>query len=765
MQSFVLSTFAQYTINKLKLRAASLSLSSTKTSLSVRLLQPGLNACYNSTHHLMTIITSYIAIKETMIHRFILWKNSTNTNVFRSKLNDGFLYINEMKNFNVSEINPYIHDLANLKKPIQVKTFVKDKLNFLNFSSNRQYSTSSSELGILEKQANSNLEDPVVQERFFEKLHEHQHHDIVVERFENVNFYANGECFKIYVEALVNLGMTQDLAEKCLVAIKKHPNLQNEIPQIKDKLNEKINIFSNKSYENNTKKIYSNAINSLAGDKNKPIHVVVQEATNFDFWKVFRKAGFTLFYIFFIFTFLSLILENSGLIKGNQQQNNYESDQTSTVKFEDVQGADEAKEELQEIVDFLKNPQKFVQLGGKLPKGVLLVGPPGTGKTLLARAVAGEAQVPFLLMSGSEFDEMYVGVGAKRVRDLFAAAKKKAPSIIFIDEIDAVGSKRNPKDQTYIKQTLNQLLVELDGFTQTEGVVLIAATNFPQSLDKALIRPGRFDRHINVSLPDVRGRIQILKLHSKKISIDKMVDLAKVARGTPGFSGADLANLINLAALQASRKGKLRVGNEEFEFAKDRIIMGAERRSAVITEKDKFITAYHEGGHALVAYYTKGAIPLHKATILPRGQSLGMTVQLPEMDKTNYTKMEYQAMLDVCMGGRVAEELIYGKENVTSGAHNDLQKATDVARSMVIEMGMNDKLGPVDYSNNYEQLSHSTKMLIENEIKQTLTESYQRVMNLMKSRKKELKRIADALIENETLTFEQIQKSINGEKL
>jgi ATP-dependent metalloprotease len=441
-------------------------------------------------------------------------------------------------------------------------------------------------------------------------------------------------------------------------------------------------------------------------------------------------------------------LENSGLLKTTAAQTEYEPSSQQAVKFDDVQGCDEAKDELEELVQFLKNPQRFTELGGKLPKGVLLTGPPGTGKTLLARAVAGEAEVPFFFMSGSEFDEMYVGVGARRVRELFAAARRKAPSIVFIDEIDAIGSKRNPKDQTYMKQTLNQLLVDLDGFSQTEGVIFIAATNFPELLDKALVRPGRFDRHVNVPLPDVRGRVQILKHHMKGIQFASDVDVSITARGTPGFSGADLANLVNQAAIQASREGVREVGQKQLEFAKDKILMGAERRSAVITDDSKRLTAYHEGGHALVAYYTPGAMPLHKATIMPRGAALGMTVQLPEMDKVQYspatylltsclhsidqhvlinqchhsqdsfTRKEFLAQLDVCLGGRVAEEMIFGEENVTSGAHSDIVKATDVAKRMVRYYGMSDKVGPVGYDDDdMQQLSTQTKLLIEGEIK------------------------------------------------
>ncbi|CAG8646029.1 8538_t:CDS:2 [Racocetra fulgida] len=431
-------------------------------------------------------------------------------------------------------------------------------------------------------------------------------------------------------------------------------------------------------------------------------------------------------------------MENSGLLKTGGSQSEFEPSSQQVVKFSDVHGVDEAKEELEELVEFLKDPSKFTGLGGRLPKGVLLTGPPGTGKTLLARAVAGEAGVPFFFMSGSEFDEMYVGVGARRVRELFAAARRKAPSIVFIDELDAIGSKRNPKDQTYMKQTLNQLLVDLDGFSQTEGVIFIAATNFPELLDKALVRPGRFDRHVAVPLPDVHGRMQILEHHLKNVQISNDVKISVIARGTPGFSGADLANLVNQAAIQASRDGAQEVAMRHMEYAKDKILMGAERKSAIITSENKKLTAYHEGGHALVALYTPGALPLHKATIMPRGATLGMTVQLPEMDKDNYTKKEFLAMVDVAMGGRVAEEMIFGKENVGPVAHPE---------------------------EDMEHLSSQTKLVIENEIKSLLENAQIRVANILKTHKDELHRLANALIEYETLTQEEIESVIKGKAI
>ncbi|PWA00214.1 hypothetical protein BB558_001096 [Smittium angustum] len=499
------------------------------------------------------------------------------------------------------------------------------------------------------------------------------------------------------------------------------------------------------------------------GSTVKPIHVVVTEERRSMIIKTFRWLVGTLVYAFCILTFLNLALEGSGVMKASQSPKEFVPEENTKVNFSDVQGCEEAKAELQELVDFLKDPKEFSQLGGKLPRGVLLTGPPGTGKTLLARAVAGEAGVPFYFMSGAEFDEIYVGVGSKRLRELFAAARQKSPSIVFIDEIDAIGSKRSQRDQSYMKQTLNQLLVELDGFTQSEGVIFIAATNFPESLDSALTRPGRFDRVVDVPLPDVRGRMAILRLHTKKIPLSKDVDLSVIARGTVGFSGAELNNLVNIAAIQASKSKADVVTTTDLEYAKDRILMGAERKSAFITLESRKSTAYHEGGHALAALYTSGALPLHKATIIPRGHALGVTVQLPELDRNSFTRQEYLAMLDVCMGGYVAEHLIFGYDNVTSGSSNDLEKATSLATSMVTEYGMSDRIGHVAYAkSNYDKLSAETKRLIDEEIRRLSEDSYQRVLKLLTEKRSELDALADALVEYETLDQSEIQDIVKG---
>ncbi|WVF67772.1 hypothetical protein IAT40_002532 [Kwoniella sp. CBS 6097] len=504
-----------------------------------------------------------------------------------------------------------------------------------------------------------------------------------------------------------------------------------------------------------------------SGSALNPLYVQMAPPTpQANAWRAVRwLAGFIL-WGFIILTVMSMIMENTGLLKAGPGPAEFEPEEGKVVKFSDVHGVEEAKSELEEIVEFLKNPEKFSNLGGKLPKGVLLTGPPGTGKTMLARAVAGEAEVPFLFASGSSFDEMFVGVGAKRVRELFAAARKKAPAIVFIDELDAIGSKRSAKDQHYMKQTLNQLLVELDGFEQSEGVIIIAATNFPESLDKALTRPGRFDRHVVVGLPDVRGRIEILKHHMGEVQFDVDVDPSIIARGCPGMSGADLQNLVNQAAVKASREGSRHVGLRHFEWAKDRILMGAERRSHFVTEESKRATAYHEGGHALVALHTPGAMPLHKVTIMPRGQALGITFQLPEQDKDSYTRREYKAMIDVALGGRAAEEMIYGTEDVTSGCSSDLQRATDVAARMIRSYGFSDKVGLVAHGDDESvYLSGKKKDEIESEIRSFLDQSMARAENLLKTREDELHKLANALVEYETLSLDEVKQVLAGHKL
>lgn len=421
--------------------------------------------------------------------------------------------------------------------------------------------------------------------------------------------------------------------------------------------------------------------------------------------------------------------------------------------FKDVKGCDDAKQELEEVVEYLRNPSKFTRLGGKLPKGILLTGPPGTGKTLLAKAIAGEAAVPFFYRAGSEFEEMFVGVGARRVRSLFQAAKKKAPCIIFIDEIDAIGSTRK-QWEGHTKKTLHQLLVEMDGFEQNEGIILMAATNLPDILDPALTRPGRFDRHIVVPNPDARGRQEILELYLQDKPLADGIDVKSIARGTPGFNGADLANLVNIAAIKAAVDGSDKINASQLEFAKDRIIMGTERKTMFLTDESKKLTAYHESGHAVVAFNTDGAHPIHKATIMPRGSALGMVTQLPSSDETSISKKQLLARLDVCMGGRVAEELIFGQDHITTGASSDLSKATELAQYMVSSCGMSDAIGPVHIK---ERPSSEMQSRIDAEVVKLLRDAYDRVRALLKKQEKALHALANALLEYETLSAEDIK--------
>ncbi|MEM6972197.1 MAG: ATP-dependent zinc metalloprotease FtsH [Pseudomonadota bacterium] len=454
------------------------------------------------------------------------------------------------------------------------------------------------------------------------------------------------------------------------------------------------------------------------------------------------------------------------------------TERTGKVTFDEVAGIDEAKEELEEIVEFLRDPQKYARLGGKIPKGALLVGPPGTGKTLLARAIAGEAGVPFFTISGSDFVEMFVGVGASRVRDMFEQAKKNAPCIVFIDEIDAVGRSRGVgygggNDER--EQTLNQLLVEMDGFEANEGVIMIAATNRPDVLDPALLRPGRFDRQVTVNNPDVGGREKILGVHARKVPLAPNVDLKIIARGTPGFSGADLANLVNEAALNAARADKRLVTMEDFEQAKDKVMMGAERRSMIMTDDEKKLTAYHEAGHAIVGLNVPKHDPIHKATIIPRGRALGLVLSLPERDYFTRPKIWFTSRLAMAMGGKAAEELIFGEENVTSGASSDIQQVTKIARAMVTQYGMSEKLGNLDYADQREsflgaysggaQFSSETSRIIEEETKSLVDFAYSEAKRILTEKHEEFVNLAEGLLEYETLTGDEIIKVMRGEKL
>ncbi|AOW01074.1 peptidase family M41-domain-containing protein [Yarrowia lipolytica] len=584
-----------------------------------------------------------------------------------------------------------------------------------------------------EQAANRSLNNPQAQLDFYKALINTNYPHVVVQRYESPGVARNADCDKLYVAALKSQGQ-HDKAENM-----EHRLLGGNL-----------------------------AGNGQKGTRSDPVHVILKETTASAVTKWIRFILPLALIGYMVWQSMQLLAESS-LLKGSGTSgfNSKLMDPTdgskSTVKFSDVHGVDEARGELEEIVDFLKDPSKFTGLGGKLPKGVLLTGPPGTGKTLLARAVAGEADVPFYFVSGSEFDEMYVGVGAKRVRELFEKARAKAPAIIFIDELDAIGGKRNPKDHAYSKQTLNQLLIELDGFSPSTGIVIIAATNFPQMLDKALTRPGRFDKMVNVELPDVRGRIAILKHHMKKVEASPLVDCSVLARGTSGFSGAELMNLVNQAAIQASKEKALSVDMSHFEWAKDKILMGAARSKMVLTEESIRNTAYHEAGHALMALYSPAATPIYKATILPRGQALGLVQQLPELDKYDMTKQEMFARVDVCMGGKIAEELINGAENVTGGCSSDLRQATSMAKHMVTTYGMSDAVGPMSFGD--EQWSQHLQQLAEGEIQKILFNSEKRSRELLTEKLPELHRLAQSLLDYETLTAEEIKQVVKGEKL
>lgn len=603
----------------------------------------------------------------------------------------------------------------------------------------------------MEQTANNNPQSATAQNAFYSALLRANMPEILVERYNTNRFATSASCEQLYLRALERVGAAESGAAGAVSGGRMNSEQLQAVGQAVAARGQGGNISISRQG---------------SGAKKEPLYVVVDESlgnTIFKWVRFLLVFGLVCYASLVLFT---LFIEATGVIKKvGGSQNAEAKPELQKTKFSDVHGCDEAKEELQELVEFLKAPDKFSTLGGKLPKGVLLVGPPGTGKTLLARAVAGEAGVPFFYMSGSEFDEVYVGVGAKRVRDLFTAARGKSPAIIFIDELDAIGSKRHERDAAYAKQTLNQLLTELDGFDQDTGVVIIGATNFPQSLDKALTRPGRFDRNVNVGLPDVRGRVAILNHHLKSIRVDTEVDATVLARGTPGFSGAELENIVNQAAVHASKAKAKKVTMEDLVWAKDKVLMGAERRSAVIQQKDKVMTAYHEGGHALVAMLTKETTPLYKATIMPRGHALGLTQMLPELDKVSETKKEMMAQIDVCMGGKVAEELIYGPDNVTTGASSDIQNATQIAYMMVTRAGMSDKLGNIDLSTDYARLSSETKQEVEREVRRLVEEGRERAMKLLTENRVKLERLANALVEYETLGKDEMEAVVRGEKL
>lgn len=620
-------------------------------------------------------------------------------------------------------------------------------------------------LANMELTANNNPQSASSQNAFYSSLLRANMPQILVERYETGRYATNAACDAMYYRALERMGQSGAGAQMAHGA---QMGAQSSSQGLQGMASEQYNAMKGAIASSRG----GSAGNFRQGQqgtgaRSSPMHVVVDESGRS---YIFRAVKFIL--VFGLVGYISLCLisfafEASGVFrKAGGSQNAEVKPEEQKTRFADVKGCDEAIEELQEVVDFLRNPDKYNNLGGKLPKGVLMVGPPGTGKTLLARAVAGEAGVPFFYMSGSEFDEVYVGVGAKRVRELFTNAKSKAPAIVFIDELDAVGGKRNERDAAYHMQTLNQMLTELDGFDQTSGVVFIGATNFPQMLDKALTRPGRFDRQVVVPLPDVRGRMAILKHHMRDMQIDAKMDVSAIARGSSGFSGADLENLVNQAAVHASKNSAKKVGMADLDWARDRIIMGAEKKTMVIQEKDKLMTAYHEAGHALMGHFTVGTDPLYKVTILPRGHALGVTHFMPDLDKVSQSKRECLAQIDMAMGGKVAEELIYGAEYVTSGCSSDLTNATHIAYAMVKEWGMSDVLGSIAFDDRmYASLSAETKHKVEAEVRRILDESQDRARKLLGEKKGELELLARGLMKHETLTREEMGKVIVGEAL
>ncbi|TGZ78727.1 ATP-dependent metallopeptidase Hfl [Ascodesmis nigricans] len=610
-----------------------------------------------------------------------------------------------------------------------------------------------------EQAANNNPKSATSQERFYDLLLRAGHARIVVDRYQNPRFARSPICDEKYRLALAQLdpGMATDGTAAYAGG---RGGLSHEKLQA---IGQGVAAHAHGGSVGAPR--MASQSSGSSGARDDPIYVVVDESLGSTIFRWVKFMATFGFFVYISFVLVTLAAETSGTLRNRLgTQNNEAVPEQQTVRFSDVHGCDEAKDELQELVEFLKDPKRFSTLGGKLPKGVLLVGPPGTGKTLLARAVAGEAGVPFFFMSGSEFDEVYVGVGAKRVRELFAQARAKAPAIVFIDELDAIGGKRNERDAAYVKQTLNQLLVDLDGFSQNSGVIFLAATNFPQLLDKALTRPGRFDRRVVVPLPDMRGRVAILKHHMKKVQISPGLDPTMLASGTPGFSGAELENLVNQAAVRASRMKAKAVSMEHFDWARDKIMMGAERRSAIIAPEERLMTAYHEGGHAIVGLLTPGHTPLYKVTIMPRGQALGLTHYLDEKEKLSITKKECLARLDGALAGKIAEEIVYGGENVTGGCSSDISAATKIARMMICRLGMSEKLGDVDLTN-YEYLSSETKRVIEEETKRLLYEARQRATKILTDKRKELDLVAHALVEYETLSAEEMQRIMRGEEL
>lgn len=592
----------------------------------------------------------------------------------------------------------------------------------------------------LEELANAKPEDARKQAALYRALIDSEP-EVVIRRFEDERFERDAECVSLYLAALYETNQLERASRFLLSAS-----------------TAKVDPAGGSSGGHWP-------LGGLLGTKERPL--VVQNTSGPGGW----RRLWTVLNIFIVGSIAySIFGMNEQRLGGitTKVHKFFKKGETSekSYAFDDVQGCDEAKKELEEIVEFLKNPAKFNKLGAKMPKGVLLVGPPGTGKTLLAKAVAGEADVPFVYASGSQFDEVFVGVGSMRIRQMFESAKAQAPAIIFIDEIDAIGSRRNPRDPQHSRMSLNQLLTEMDGFSESTGVVVIAATNLPESLDKALLRPGRFDRHVQVPLPDVRGRRQILEMYLKDVRLSSEVDIAVMARATPGFSGADLFKMVNTAKIVASVENGLQVTMAHLEHAKDEILMGAPRKSTLLSDEDRRVTAYHESGHAIAALHTRYSHPIHKATILPRGMALGMVTQLPERDELSVSRAQLLARMDVAMGGRVAEAMVFGEDQITTGASNDFSQATAIARAMVTQYGMSEAVGPVAIGDaDWETLSPDTRALIDAEVKRLLDESLARAKALLASHRGQLDRLAAALLDYETLTREEIELVVAGRRL
>lgn len=619
----------------------------------------------------------------------------------------------------------------------------KERLSsFRNSNPRRWFFRFGRDAAQLEELANAKPEDPGRQAALYRALIDSEP-EVVIKRFEDERFGKDTECVSLYLAALYETNQLER-ASRFLLSTGGAPK--------GDSTNGPL---SGTQWP----------LASLLGTKERPL--IVQNTSGPSGW----RRVWTVLNIFIVGSIAySIFGMNEQRLGGltTKVHKFFKKGETSEklYTFDDVQGCDEAKKELEEIVEFLKNPAKFNKLGAKMPKGVLLVGPPGTGKTLLAKAVAGEADVPFIYASGSQFDEVFVGVGSMRIRQMFESAKTQAPAIIFIDEIDAIGSKRNPRDPQHSRMSLNQLLTEMDGFSESTGVVVIAATNLPESLDKALLRPGRFDRHVQVPLPDARGRRQILEMYLKDVCLSSEVDTAVMARATPGFSGADLFKMVNTAKIVASVENGFQVTMTHLEHAKDEILMGTPRKSTLLSDEDRKVTAYHESGHAIAALYTRHSHPIHKATILPRGMALGMVTQLPERDELSVSKAQLLARMDVAMGGRVAEAMIFGEDQITTGASNDFAQATAIARAMVTQYGMSEAVGPVTINDpDWETLSPDTRTLIDTEVKRLLDESLARAKVLLATHRGQLDRLAAALLDYETLTREEIELVVTGHRL